>query len=590
MRLPDTSCAWSPLNLCLSTKSNLLIHSGPKPGLCVPFGSKLPGPYILSLQGDNSLPLSGYSVSVQSPVQDTSLYIHVGYLPQSSENGSLAVENIFLDYADVGSHSINFSISELSSMSFSVQTVFSTPFYVADELAAIFVEDPPSVVGLYEIWRVPPTVRLQIKHNCERISTRQLSFWTPPMLELFLIATESVYTDEIDTVVTATGTVSQALPSPSAGKSIDSATGMFPNFTIIDCKQGQYVLGIRVKGSNRILGKSSHFFLRTEAVELNVLDTPPKIVNSDSYLRLRVMATSEAGVGLYNVPIQASIRSFNSVGNSTNSDVSDDFLARLDDFASLGYTDLQGIAYFNLTFASYSLDIPFMIQFQSKGSFDAFSSAFVLSSPIKSIHMLTGVKISSSYLTRWVWPLLKSKSVGIGLQTFVQQVPVRATPASMQGSFVGATGDLNSPAMLIKDHRNISMEGFLFNVTLIDFQNNILNSVVPSSASKTIAQDQGFVQPGPSCPVNSINYDCQGLYFFPILATLNTVRTGFYTFRFSSEGLFIVDQHELMFINIVLPDTLYKLGYMLGISCSILCSIMLFQVISCFHSSGCHFQ
>ena len=582
IRMQDTSCAWSPLNLCLPTSSNIQIISSPEEGICVPLGSRFPGIYSLHLQADNGSPLEGYNVRINSPANDTSLYIHTGHLLSASPGGNISVASIFLDYGDPGSHSLNFSISEFASQSFIEQSVLSQPFYIADELSAVFIQQPASPVLLRELWLAPPEVQLVIRRKCESIVFRDLSNWIPPTLELFLLNIASNYTEGpeyLSRQTTLTGTETSAVLNADG-----VALATFSNFSVVDGVQGLYSLGVRVKGSARILGKSSPFLLRSEAVELNVLDLPAKIVNADTYLKFRVLANAENGKGMYNVPITASLQflvpSVNASlgGSSSNQQVS----GSLDYSSSIAYTNQDGVAYFNITFASYATyPYEFMVLFESKGSYNALSAAFSVFSPIKSVEILSGVVIAPMYLSRWVWPLLKARTIRVGLQTYAQAVPVRETPLAMLGSFTAETGALDNPTLRLKDHRNQAIGGLLFNVTLVDFQGQDIDSVEPATEGLSIAQDEGYVHPqaGISCVVNSTKYDCQGLYAFPILGTSSSVRTGFYTFQFSSAGLTVLDHHELLFVNIVLPDTLYKVGYLVGLACSILCSVMIFQVL-----------
>jgi len=110
------------------------------------------------------------------------------------------------------------------------------------------------------------------------------------------------------------------------------------------------------------------------------------------------------------------------------------------------------------------------------------------------------------------------------------------------------------------------MTGKRVNVTMVDFDNNILDLAKQGYRNSRpggpeqwsyISQDWGMesvADGGTNCVVNQSLLDCAGLYKFEGLSTTNTTPTGFYQFRFEVNGVEIVQPGELLFSNIALKD------------------------------------
>lgn len=130
----------------------------------------------------------------------------------------------------------------------------------------------------------------------------------------------------------------------------------------------------------------------------------------------------------------------------------------------------------------------------------------------------------------------------------------------------------------VLDRWNKGIIGLVFNVTLVDASNNILQVVESAVERQTLFQDLGLQTPQATCSFNNQQADCAGLYAFPGLGLSSTVTTGFYRFRFDSEGIQLVQEDELFFVNKAMTDTTEVDAYMLGTMLTGLMCIILFEM------------
>ena len=250
---------------------------------------------------------------------------------------------------------------------------------------------------------------------------------------------------------------------------------------------------------------------------------------------------------------------------------------KLDLAMASAVTGKDGIATIAIVFRHYTYPGKFVLRFIHSGAPDLFSSVFEIIPPIKELEIISNPSPDPFFPPSIVWVDLKA-SFPTPPRYSARKIVVQENPAAMKGSIIGESVDDPGPVIRAKDHRGFALMGLDFNVTLVDYQDNIMDVAVSATRGERLATDLGLSKELPICPANGSRFDCDGLYSFEKLATENYVKSGFYRWRFECEGMTAVQAIDLVFMNEYMPNILRLTVYMylsMG-SCGVI--LLLFQM------------
>lgn len=343
------------------------------------------------------------------------------------------------------------------------------------------------------------------------------------------------------------------------------AIANFTNLTILAGMQGTYRFQVTVRGSNRVLATSLPFNLIRYARTLLLLDQVPRNPNSDTTLMLRVKALSSLGLPVEGAFVTVDIESrleddVASAGRTIKDDRN--VTGELAPEFARAVTGRDGIATFGIVFRRFVYPGFYVLRFKHDNAPDVFSPAFELRSPIKEIEILSNPAPDEFYTPEPVWPELKARTFQVFPGLTMRKISVTTSPANMKGTIVGEFVDDMGPVIRLKDHRGFAVIGHSFNVTLVDHEDRIVDEVASASRGELLYVDWGLEKDVGICVANDSRYDCDGLYSFENLATNNGLKTGFYRFRFESQGLSVVQGKDLLFMNDYMPNILRLNTYM----------------------------
>jgi len=579
-RNPDGSCVWESV-LCPTSATILVLKDDflgdPLPA-CIPLGTVFPSAVTATVQNDMGQPISGHSLHLSGGAQSASLALHPSVSAASDAAGLAVTNKVVLDYAEPGLHTLQFRL-KLDGSPFEAASVESQAFRVTDQVVATFVQQPPASLVMGRVIAPTIQVQLRIKRKCfsNVVAGAGHHTWNPPVMVLHA---SLVQVGPASNNFTRNRTLAQKWDARSSivmsGAEVTptfTPENMFygiatANFTALQIEsgmQGLYQLHVSVKGSSAVLANSLHFELQRFARTLHLLDPVPKYPNSDNTLILRVRADSNSGDPVSSAFILAKIEvRHKEDGRMAGMVINDDrnMTAELDSGLSRGVTGEDGVATFSIVFTKFVYPGLYVLRFMHDRAPDLYSSTFQLVPPVKELQMMTNPAPDITFPAEIVWIELQAATFPVTAGYESRKIPVLESPANMKGSIKGEHIDDVGPVIRVLDHRGFAQIGLDFNVTIVDHMDNILDQVVSASRGERLPIDLGLSKDVSICGANDTRWDCDGLYSFEALATGNRLKSGFYRFRFECEGLSIVQETDLLFMNEYMPNILRLDWYM----------------------------